>query len=83
MPLTIKNPEVDRPARELATLTGETLTQAVRTALAERLDRLERAERPWGDAAIQAILDRCAGLPVLDTRSADEILGYDENGLPN
>ena len=71
MPLTLKNPEVDRFASELGTLTGETLTQAVRIAL------------PWDHAAIQAILDRCAGLPVLDTRSADEILGYDENGLPN
>lgn len=83
MPLTIKNPEVDRLARELATLTGETLTQAVRIALAERLDQLNRAERPWDDAAIQAILDRFDALPMLDPRSADEILGYDENGLPN
>ena len=82
MPLTIKNPEVDRLARDLATLTGETLTLAVRTALAERLERLKRTDRPWGDAAIQAIVDHCAALPLLDTRSTDEILGYDENGLP-
>jgi hypothetical protein len=34
-------------------------------------------------AAILAISQRCAELPELDTRSADEILGYDKNGLPN
>ncbi|MCB1193045.1 MAG: hypothetical protein H7A23_12965 [Leptospiraceae bacterium] len=26
---------------------------------------------------------RCASLPILDSRSADEILGYDKQGLPN
>jgi antitoxin VapB len=34
-------------------------------------------------ADIRAIVDHFASLPVLDTRSADEILGYDENGLPS
>ncbi len=83
MALHLKNPEVDRLARELASLTGETLTQAVRTSLAERLERIKRAERPWDDAAIQALLERFDALPVLDPRSDDEILGYDENGLPS
>ncbi len=82
MALTLRDPETDRLARDLASLTGETLTEAVRTALAERLDRLKRAAPPWDHAAIQAILDRIAALPDLDPRSADEIIGYDENGLP-
>jgi hypothetical protein len=30
-----------------------------------------------------AIADHCASLPVLDTRSEDEIMGWDENGLPS
>ena len=31
---------------------------------------------------LAAIRRRCAALPVLDTRPADKILGYDERGLP-
>lgn len=38
--------------------------------------------RPWDDAAIGAIIERCKALPILDDRSDDEILGYDKNGLP-
>jgi antitoxin VapB len=44
MALSLKDPETDRLAREVARLTGESLTQAVRTALSERLDR-ERLRR--------------------------------------
>ena len=85
MALSLKDRETDSLARQVASLTGETLTQAVRGALRERLrhEQLKRGERPWDDAAIQAIIDRCAALPVLDTRGEDEILGYDEDGLPS
>ena len=82
-PLNIKDPETYRAARELADLTGETLTATVRTALKERLERLRRvddsAERI---ARMREIAEHCSSLPVLDSRSADEILGYDEIGLP-
>jgi hypothetical protein len=44
---------------------------------------LERDERPWDQGAIDAIIKRFAALPVLDDRTDDEILGYDENGLPS
>lgn len=85
MALSLKDPETDSLARQVARLTGESLTQAVRGALQERLrhEQLKRGERPWDDAAIDAIIERCATLPVLDTRTDDEILGYDENGLPS
>ena len=85
MALSLKDRETDSLARQVASLTGETLTEAVRGALRERLrhEQLKRGERPWDDDAIQAIINRCAALPVLDTRSDDEILGYDENGLPS
>jgi antitoxin VapB len=39
MALSLKDPETDRLARALAALTGETLTEAIRKALAERLER--------------------------------------------
>jgi antitoxin VapB len=85
MALSLKDPETDSLARQVARLTGETLTEAVRTSLAERLRReqLKRRQRPWDDVAIDAIVQRFQALPILDDRTDDEILGYDENGLPS
>jgi len=85
MALSLKDKETDSLAREVASLTGETLTEAVRGALRERLrqEQLKRGQPPWDHAAIQQIIDRCAALPILDDRSEDEILGYDENGIPS
>ena len=81
MAFSIKNPEVDRLARELAASTGEGLTQAVETAIRERLDRV-RNPRAGMAERIKKLADEFCALPDRDTRSADEILGYDENGLP-
>ena len=84
MALSIKSPEADELARELAAATGETITDAVVGALRERLARERRRSenRDLLLADVRAIADHCALLPVLDTRSEDEILGYDENGIP-
>jgi len=80
--LSIKSDEADRLARALASETGESLTEAVVVALRERLHR----EQVRGRARIPARLHRLqadvAALPVLDTRSPDEIIGYDAAGLP-
>ena len=83
MALSLKDPEVDRLAREVAARTGETLTAAVAVALRERLARLKgrRRRRPLRDE-LREIARRCAALPTLDDRSADEIVGYNERGLP-
>lgn len=83
MALSLKDKETDRLAREVASLTGETLTDAVRTALAERLarERLRRGQ-PAGLAERLAALGReCAALPDFDTRTPDEIVGYDDTGM--
>lgn len=84
MALNIKDPEVDRLARELAAATGETITDAARAAFAERLQRV-RARSGTADlrAEIDAIIARANARPTLDDRSPDEIIGYDENGLPS
>lgn len=83
MALSIKDPEADRLARELAARTGETLTEAVVVALRERLARHAGRTRPVPlHEDLAAIRRRCAALPVIDSRSAEEILGYDERGLP-
>ena len=83
MPLNIKNPEADRLARELAGLTGESITEAVMEALEERLAR-ERTRR-GGRLRLQLerMQQRIAELPELDPRSAEEVLGYDDHGLPS
>ena len=83
MAISLKDPETDRLARAVAALTGETLTAAVRTALAERLERerLRRGEAIDLVARITEIGEHCASLPVYDSRSPDEIVGYDETGM--
>lgn len=86
MPLSIRNPEVDRLARELAAETGTSVTEAIRQAVAHELDRLraERADRHHRRyAALAEIGRQCAALPTLDTRSEDDILGYDAQGIPS
>lgn len=83
MPFSIKHDEADRLARQLAKATGETLTEAVLNALRERWERVRRRQRTTRIAAdIRAIQERVARLPVVDPRTPDEIIGYDERGLP-
>lgn len=83
MPLNIKDPATDRLVRELVEVTGESITDAVATSVRERLDRLV-AQRRSGDlrAELESIVLRCAALPELDPRAADDIIGYDEHGVP-
>jgi len=82
MAFSIKNDDADSLARELAALTGESLTTAVTESLRERLERERR--RSGGDRAerIRQAVERFRQLPVLDDRPADEIIVYDEHGLP-
>jgi antitoxin VapB len=83
MPLNIRNKQAEELAGALAKLTGETKTEAVTQALRERLERVRRArsKRRLVDE-LDAIAVHCATLPVQDPRNADEILGYDEHGIP-
>ena len=81
MPLSIKNEEAERLARELARETGDTLTGAIVQALREALLRVRgrRTSRSVRDALLE-MSERCAALPDRDGRSPDEILGYDDEG---
>ncbi|MDP2959334.1 MAG: type II toxin-antitoxin system VapB family antitoxin [Longimicrobiales bacterium] len=84
MALNIKSGEADRLARHLAQLAGESITEAVTHALQERLARLEGQRRRRGlRDEIGRIQQRLAVLPRLDERSDEEILGYDDAGLPS
>lgn len=82
MALSIKDPEADRLAREVAKATGESLTTAVVQSLRERLARLRR---PRGQPLSEELLKigrRCSRLPLQDQRSPEDLIGYDEHGLP-
>ena len=81
MALSIKNAEAERLAEELARERGTTVTVAVIAALEDALGRARgRKAAPSIRDAILEISERCSALPDLDTRTADEILGYDERG---
>lgn len=96
MSLDVADPELDQLAREVAEATGESVADAVKVSLRERLERVKppappapvrkkvsEEERQRRLAAIQEFRDYVQSLPVLDTRTPDEIIGYDENGLPS
>lgn len=83
MALNIKDPEADRLVRELAATTGESITDAARKAFAERLARVRARTVPQTDRArVREIIERARARNVADERSEDEILGFDENGIP-
>jgi antitoxin VapB len=83
MALSIKSMQAERLAREIAAKTGESLTGAIQKALEERLERLKRQHRSQLLASqLEDILRRVDQLPILDSRTPDEILGYDVHGLP-
>ncbi len=82
MALSIKSDEADQLARELAAETGETLTEAVVIALRERLDREHARHAASMRTRLARLAADVAALPVADTRKPEEIIGYDDAGLP-
>jgi len=83
MPLNIKDEETHELARRLARRTGQSMARAVKQAVAEKLAVVESEEDKEALVAdLMRIVEEASRLPVLDNRSADEIIGYDEFGLP-
>jgi len=89
MALNIKNDEVERLAREVAEMAGETKTEAIRRALADRRDRLavRQGERP-GARLRRFLAEECwPAIPDgerarhLTPAEEDEILGYGPEGV--
>ena len=82
MALNIKSPEADRLARELSRRRGKPITAVVIEALRSELARETARARPQGMAdRLMAIGAHCSALPILDHRSNEEILGYDDMGV--
>lgn len=83
MALSIKDPETERLARALAKLTGESITTATKRAIEERLRRVGGQGRKVVLLEDMAeIRRRWSAMRVLDDRTPEEIVGYDEHGLP-
>ncbi len=80
MALSIKSEDADRLARDLAAVTGESITQAVTVALAERLERCRSVSAPSKDEELREIQQRAAKLKRRDWRPIDEVLGYNDDG---
>ncbi len=81
MAINIKNPRAELLANQVAEKTGETITDAVIHALEDRLERLEGCRAsPDLVTEIMNISARCSTLPVLDSRTPNEILGYSNIG---
>lgn len=81
MAFSVKHPEADVLVRELTAITGESLTAAVTTALRERLERC-RLQTTSKASAVDAAADHLRRLPVIDDVRADDVLRWDEIGLP-
>lgn len=83
MALSIRNPRAEKLAREVAAESGESITEAIIHSLEERLMRLKgrRSSTEIADEIMKISL-RCRALPEKDQRGADQILGYDETGIP-
>lgn len=82
MALSIRNRKVESLARELASCTGKNITDTIADVLGDRLDQLNNRK----DKVLEEILcisAECARSPDLDTRTAEEILGYDGIGVFN
>lgn len=73
--------ELHRRLREIAAQRGISMGALIREAVEEKLSSTGSQTRGLA-AELDAIALRCAALPVLDERSEEEILGYDEQGLP-
>ncbi len=84
MALSIKNQEVDRLARRLAKVTGESMTEAICNALKQRLEKETGRKQPSTIRdEILRIRERVARLPRKDQRSDENIIGYDDHGIPS
>ena len=88
MTLIINDPELDRMAQQLADATGVSVEEAVREAVKAKLQTCgvppeqKKAKRDIDWEAIREIQRAFREAPVLDDRTPDEIIGYDEHGLP-
>jgi antitoxin VapB len=86
VPLNIKNETTHQKAKELSKLTGESISHAVARAIDDALKRARKRQKRHIDKLerdLEEIIQTTISLPVKDNRPADEIIGYNDKGIPN
>jgi antitoxin VapB len=81
--MNIRSDKIDELAQRLARLTGEDIETALQRAIEERLSRVSPPTPADRKAAMDSFFKRVAGMRVIDPRPADEIVGFDRDGLPS
>ena len=82
MALDIRDPHTERLSRELAELSGQPITVAVRVAIEERLERLRQRKGVVDGLGLAEVIARGRARRVVDPRSEDNLLGHGPEGLP-
>jgi len=83
MAISLRNKQLEELARRLAYERGKSLTDAILEALEARVCQLGPVSRLERDLSrIENAVLRIASLPVLSAQNPDEIIGYDQDGLP-
>jgi antitoxin VapB len=82
MGVSIKSREAERKLRRVARLLGKSMTATVIELADGKLKELDaQRDRERRHRAVDRIVRRVNALPILDDRTADEILGYNKDGL--
>lgn len=81
--MNIHSAKIDELAKRLARLTGEDIETALERAIEERLSRVAPPTPADRKAAMDSFFERVSRMRVLDPHPADEIAGYDRDGLPS
>jgi antitoxin VapB len=86
MALSIKNKEFEETARELARLTGKSITEAALVGLKRELERQKNIRDVINSESrverAMKIAEKSAARPVIGVLSDEEVLGYDDIGAP-
>ena len=89
MSTSLIDPDTERLAQKIAQVTGKPIQTVVREAITAKAEaagilvtKHVKYSRDELIARMRALSDHCASLPVLDPRPPDEIIGYDEFGIP-
>jgi antitoxin VapB len=81
--MNIRSAKLDELARRLARLTGEDVETALQRAIEERLSRVATPTPADRAAAMDWFFEQVSCMPILDSRPAEEIVGYGPDGLPS
>ena len=81
MTITIDDPILEERVRANSKAVGETPDEFVRGAVWDKIGELAPGRRNIDLAEVYAIIERVAAMPVLDDRTPDELIGYNDHGL--